>query len=147
MLIFREFIVLSFYQGIWTNILLDSNVLIIWGKKDFLKIINLYIAKKKGFLIDELFLLGSPRYMNFLSPSAVTVECAWKNPSQEKIRWLSSPTISLDLSKVLKLRVYFVVIPEIWYNSKLFQTKEVFRTCNVLPFSCTHLALWRGKAR
>ena len=23
--------------------------------------------------------------------------------------------------------------------------KEVFRTCNVLPFSCTHLALWRGK--
>ena len=23
-------------------------------------------------------------------------------------------------------------------------TKEVFRTCNVLPFSCTHLALWRG---
>jgi hypothetical protein len=24
-------------------------------------------------------------------------------------------------------------------------TKEFFRTCNVLPFSCTHLALWRGK--
>ena len=24
-------------------------------------------------------------------------------------------------------------------------SKEVFRTCNVLPFSCTHLALWRGK--
>ena len=23
--------------------------------------------------------------------------------------------------------------------------KEVVRTCNVLPFSCTHLALWRGK--
>ena len=23
--------------------------------------------------------------------------------------------------------------------------KEFFRTCNVLPFSCTHLALWRGK--
>ena len=23
--------------------------------------------------------------------------------------------------------------------------KECFRTCNVLPFSCTHLALWRGK--
>ena len=22
-------------------------------------------------------------------------------------------------------------------------TKEFFRTCNVLPFSCTHLALWR----
>ena len=22
--------------------------------------------------------------------------------------------------------------------------KEFFRTCNVLPFSCTHLALWRG---
>ena len=21
-------------------------------------------------------------------------------------------------------------------------TKEIFRTCNVLPFSCTHLALW-----
>ena len=25
------------------------------------------------------------------------------------------------------------------------QSKEFFRTCNVLPFSCTHLALWRGK--
>jgi hypothetical protein len=25
--------------------------------------------------------------------------------------------------------------------------KEVFRTCNVLPFSCTHLALWRGKVK
>ena len=25
--------------------------------------------------------------------------------------------------------------------------KEVFRTCNVLPFSCTHLALWRGKGK
>ena len=24
-------------------------------------------------------------------------------------------------------------------------SKEVFRTCNVLPFSCTHLALWQGK--
>ena len=23
--------------------------------------------------------------------------------------------------------------------------KEVFRTCNVLPFSCTHLALWRQR--
>jgi hypothetical protein len=23
------------------------------------------------------------------------------------------------------------------------ETKEFFRTCNVLPFSCTHLALWR----
>ena len=37
-------------------------------------------------------------------------------------------------------------------REKLFQvhttytTKEFFRTCNVLPFSCTHLALWRGKA-
>jgi hypothetical protein len=26
-------------------------------------------------------------------------------------------------------------------------TKEFFRTCNVLPFSCTHLALWRGIGR
>ena len=25
--------------------------------------------------------------------------------------------------------------------------KDSFRTCNVLPFSCTHLALWRTKAR
>ena len=25
--------------------------------------------------------------------------------------------------------------------------KEFFRTCNVLPFSCTHLALWRGKGQ
>ena len=24
------------------------------------------------------------------------------------------------------------------------ESKEVFKTCNVLPFSCTHLALWRG---
>ena len=24
-------------------------------------------------------------------------------------------------------------------------SKEVFRTCNVLPFSCTHLALWKVK--
>ena len=23
--------------------------------------------------------------------------------------------------------------------------KEFFRACNVLPFSCTHLALWRGR--
>ena len=23
--------------------------------------------------------------------------------------------------------------------------KEFFRTCNVLPLNCTHLALWRGK--
>ena len=26
-------------------------------------------------------------------------------------------------------------------------TKEVFRTYHVLPFSCTHLALWRGKVK
>jgi hypothetical protein len=26
-------------------------------------------------------------------------------------------------------------------------TKEFFRTCNVLPFSCTHLALWGGKVK
>ena len=26
-------------------------------------------------------------------------------------------------------------------------TKEFFRTCNVLPFSCTHLALWRDKGK
>ena len=25
--------------------------------------------------------------------------------------------------------------------------KVFFRTCYVLPLSCTHLALWRGKAR
>ena len=25
--------------------------------------------------------------------------------------------------------------------------KEFFRTCNVLPFSYTHLALWRGKVK
>ena len=25
--------------------------------------------------------------------------------------------------------------------------KEFFRTCNVLPFSSTHLALWRGKVK
>ena len=25
--------------------------------------------------------------------------------------------------------------------------KDFFRTCNVLPFSCTHLALWRGKVK
>ena len=28
-------------------------------------------------------------------------------------------------------------------TGNLSYTKEVFRTCNVLPFSCTHLALWR----
>ena len=27
----------------------------------------------------------------------------------------------------------------------LVHHKDFFRTCNVLPFSCTHLALWRGK--
>ena len=33
-------------------------------------------------------------------------------------------------------------------NRKSGQFKEFFRTCNVLPFSCTHLPLWRGtKAR
>ena len=26
-------------------------------------------------------------------------------------------------------------------------TKEFFRTCNVLPFSCTHLAMWRYKGK
>ena len=26
------------------------------------------------------------------------------------------------------------------------ETKEFFRTCNILPFSCTHLALW-GKVK
>ena len=32
------------------------------------------------------------------------------------------------------------------YSKKnMRQIKEVFRTCNVLPFSCTHLALWRGQ--
>ena len=25
--------------------------------------------------------------------------------------------------------------------------KEFFKTCNVLPFSCTHLGLWRGKVK
>ena len=48
LLIFRELFALPFYQGIWMNILLDSIVWIFLGeKKDFLKIINLYIAKKK----------------------------------------------------------------------------------------------------
>ena len=28
---------------------------------------------------------------------------------------------------------------------KRIMSKEFFRTSNVLPFSCTHLALWRGK--
>jgi len=32
-------------------------------------------------------------------------------------------------------------------TKKFLITKEFFRTCNVLPFSCTHLALWRGKGR
>ena len=27
----------------------------------------------------------------------------------------------------------------------MIQNKEFFRTCNVLPFSCTHLALWQVK--
>ena len=30
-------------------------------------------------------------------------------------------------------------------NGKCVQGKESFRTCNVLPFSCTHLALRQGK--
>ena len=30
-------------------------------------------------------------------------------------------------------------------TEKAAVSKEVFRTCNVLPFSCTHLALRRGK--
>ena len=30
-------------------------------------------------------------------------------------------------------------------NGYSVAAKELFRTCNVLPFSCTHLALWRGK--
>jgi hypothetical protein len=30
-------------------------------------------------------------------------------------------------------------------GNKYVLRKEFFRTCNVLPFSCTHLALWRGK--
>ena len=30
-------------------------------------------------------------------------------------------------------------------DGHLEPTKEIFRTCNLLPFSCTHLALWRGK--
>ena len=32
-------------------------------------------------------------------------------------------------------------------NMDIGQNKEFFRTCNVLPFSCTHLALWRGKGK
>jgi hypothetical protein len=32
-------------------------------------------------------------------------------------------------------------------NKNSMVTKEFFRTCNVLPFSCTHLALWRGKVK
>ena len=44
---------------------------------------------------------------------------------------------------------------QIWLQDKYFfeivyfgaSTKEFFRTCNVLPFSCTHLALWRGKVK
>ena len=27
-------------------------------------------------------------------------------------------------------------------DCKEVSSKEFFRTCNVLPFSCTHLALW-----
>ena len=30
---------------------------------------------------------------------------------------------------------------------RLVGIKEFFRTCNVLPFSCTHLALWRGRVK
>ena len=29
--------------------------------------------------------------------------------------------------------------------NKAASGKDFFRTCNVLPFSCTHFALWRGK--
>ena len=25
--------------------------------------------------------------------------------------------------------------------------EDFFRTCNVLPISCTHLALWKGKVK
>ena len=32
-------------------------------------------------------------------------------------------------------------------NGKCVQGKQFFRTCNVLPFSCTHLALRQGKRR
>ena len=32
-------------------------------------------------------------------------------------------------------------------NGKFVQGKQFFRTCNVLPFSCTHLALRQGKRR
>ena len=37
------------------------------------------------------------------------------------------------------------------FQSQLFKnrvlTKEFYRTCNFLPFSCIHLALWRGKVK
>ena len=35
-------------------------------------------------------------------------------------------------------------VPKYWLCDGVV-SKEFFRTCNVLPFSCTHLALWRGK--
>jgi hypothetical protein len=44
--------------------------------------------------------------------------------------------------KIAKIQNY-----KVQYCSFRVVFKEVFRTCNVLPFSCTHLALWRGKAR
>ena len=36
-------------------------------------------------------------------------------------------------------------LSSIWSLITCLATKEFFRTCNVLPFSCTHLALWRQR--
>ena len=33
------------------------------------------------------------------------------------------------------------------WSLEMVPYKEFFRACNILPFSCTHLALWRGKVK
>jgi hypothetical protein len=51
----------------------------------------------------------------------------WYGNLRFRPKWLSEVSVPNPSSKKTKL-----------------SSKEFFRTCNVLPFSCTHLALWRG---
>ena len=57
--------------------------------------------------------------------------------------------ICQKLGNILKNKVIQkLMVSKKWQKMFLIEGgKEVFRTCNVLPFSCTHLALWRGKGK
>ena len=65
---------------------------------------------------------------------------------QKLVKNLSNENINTGVSVVFKTKCELKCQNELFLKYHFSgNTKEFFRTCNVFPFSCTHLALWQGK--